>query len=283
MKIISDINELRDHLRGQNRASFVPTMGNLHEGHLSLMRLARQHGDPVVASIFVNRLQFGPNEDFDSYPRTMQADIDKLEKEGVYILFAPTEKDLYPQPQEYRVDPPQQLGDILEGEFRPGFFKGVCTVVLKLFSCVQPRVAVFGKKDYQQLMIVRQMASQFALPVDIVPAETIRAEDGLALSSRNIYLSESERAEAPALQRQLNAMREQVLGLNEKTVSALMDIEASALTQMQARGWKPDYMAIRQQRDLAKPTQADLDAGQPLVIVTAAKLGKTRLIDNLEI
>jgi pantoate--beta-alanine ligase len=283
MKIISDINELRDHLRGQNRTSFVPTMGNLHEGHLSLMRLARQHGDPVVASIFVNRLQFGPNEDFDSYPRTMQADIDKLEKEGVYILFAPTEKDLYPQPQEYRVDPPQQLGDILEGEFRPGFFKGVCTVVLKLFSCVQPRVAVFGKKDYQQLMIVRQMASQFALPVDIVPAETIRAEDGLALSSRNIYLSESERAEAPALQRQLNAMREQVLCLKEKSVTALMDIEAKALTQMQSRGWKPDYMAIRQQRDLAKPTQADLDAGQPLVIVTAAKLGKTRLIDNLEI
>ena len=283
MKIISDINELRDHLRGQNRASFVPTMGNLHEGHLSLMRLARQHGDPVVASIFVNRLQFGPNEDFDSYPRTMQADIDKLEKEGVYILFAPTEKDLYPQPQEYRVDPPQQLGDILEGEFRPGFFKGVCTVVLKLFSCVQPRVAVFGKKDYQQLMIVRQMASQFALPVDIVPAETIRAEDGLALSSRNIYLSESERAEAPALQRQLSAMREQVLSLKEKTLSSLMDIEAKALTQMQGRGWKPDYMAIRQQRDLAKPTQSDLDACQPLVIVTAAKLGKTRLIDNLEI
>jgi len=283
MKIISDINELRDHLRGQNRASFVPTMGNLHEGHLSLMRLARQHGDPVVASIFVNRLQFGPNEDFDSYPRTMQADIDKLEKEGVYILFAPTEKDLYPQPQEYRVDPPQQLGDILEGEFRPGFFKGVCTVVLKLFSCVQPRVAVFGKKDYQQLMIVRQMASQFALPVEIVPAETIRAEDGLALSSRNIYLSTEERAEAPALQRQLSAMREQVLGLKEKSVSALMDIEAKAVMQMQTRGWKPDYIAIRQQRDLAKPTQADLDGGQPLVIVTAAKLGKTRLIDNLEI
>ena len=283
MKIISDINELRDQLRGQNRTSFVPTMGNLHEGHLSLMRLARQHGDPVVASIFVNRLQFGPNEDFDSYPRTMQADIDKLEQEGVYVLFAPTEKDLYPQPQEYRVDPPQQLGDILEGVFRPGFFKGVCTVVLKLFSCVQPRVAVFGKKDYQQLMIVRQMANQFALPVDIVSAETIRAEDGLALSSRNIYLSASERAEAPALQRQLSAMREQVLGLKERTVSALMDIEAKALKQMQTRGWKPDYIAIRQQRDLAKPTQADLDGGQPLVIVTAAKLGKTRLIDNLEI
>lgn len=283
MKIISDINELRDHLRGQNRASFVPTMGNLHEGHLSLMRLARQHGDPVVASIFVNRLQFGPNEDFDSYPRTMQADIDKLEKEGVYILFAPSEKDLYPQPQEYRVDPPQQLGDILEGEFRPGFFKGVCTVVLKLFSCVQPRVAVFGKKDYQQLMIVRQMASQFALPVDIVPAETIRAEDGLALSSRNIYLSAIERAEAPALQRQLVSMREHVLGLKGLTESGLLSIEANAMNQLQARGWKPDYISIRCQRDLAKPTQVDLDGGQPLVIVTAAKLGQTRLIDNLEI
>ncbi|MDP3620385.1 MAG: pantoate--beta-alanine ligase [Polynucleobacter sp.] len=283
MKIISDINELRDHLRGQNRASFVPTMGNLHEGHLSLMRLARQHGDPVVASIFVNRLQFGPNEDFDSYPRTMQADIDKLEKEGVYILFAPSENDLYPQPQEYRVDPPQQLGDILEGEFRPGFFKGVCTVVLKLFSCVQPRVAVFGKKDYQQLMIIRQMASQFALPVDIVPAETVRAEDGLALSSRNSYLSTEERAEAPVLQKQLATIRQQVLDLKVCNPQTLVEIENRAITELTGRGWKPDYIAIRQQRNLAKPSQVDLDAKQPLVIVTAAKLGKTRLIDNLEI
>lgn len=283
MKIISDINELRDHLRGQNRASFVPTMGNLHEGHLSLMRLARQHGDPVVASIFVNRLQFGPNEDFDSYPRTMQADIDKLEKEGVYILFAPSENDLYPQPQEYRVDPPQQLGDILEGEFRPGFFKGVCTVVLKLFSCVQPRVAVFGKKDYQQLMIIRQMASQFALPVDIVPAETVRAEDGLALSSRNSYLSAEERAEAPVLQKQLATIRQQVLDLKVCNPQTLVEIENRAITELTGRGWKPDYIAIRQQRNLAKPSQVDLDAKQPLVIVTAAKLGKTRLIDNLEI
>jgi pantoate--beta-alanine ligase len=283
MKIISDIQELRDHLRGQNRASFVPTMGNLHEGHLSLMRLARQHGDPVVASIFVNRLQFGPNEDFDSYPRTMQADIDKLEKEGVYILFAPTERDLYPQPQEYRVDPPQQLGDILEGEFRPGFFKGVCTVVLKLFSCVQPKVAVFGKKDYQQLMIIRQMAKQFALPVDIIPAETIRAEDGLALSSRNGYLSTAERAEAPALQRLLNEVRSQVLDLNERNVQALAAIEKNAVAQLTKRGWSPDYIAIRQQSDLAPTSNENLQAGEPLVILTAAKLGKTRLIDNLEI
>ena len=283
MKIISDIQELRDHLRGQNRASFVPTMGNLHEGHLSLMRLARQHGDPVVASIFVNRLQFGPNEDFDSYPRTMQADIEKLEREGVYILFAPTERDLYPQPQEYRIDPPQQLGDILEGEFRPGFFKGVCTVVLKLFSCVQPKVAVFGKKDYQQLMIIRQMVKQFALPVDIIPGETIRAEDGLALSSRNGYLSIEERAEAPELQKALQEVRAQVLQLTTRSASSLEEIEKLAIAKLTGRGWKPDYIAIRQQSDLAPATNESLEAGEPLVILTAAKLGKTRLIDNLEI
>ena len=283
MKIISDIQELRDHLRGQNRASFVPTMGNLHEGHLSLMRLARQHGDPVVASIFVNRLQFGPNEDFDSYPRTMQADIEKLEREGVYILFAPTERDLYPQPQEYRIDPPQQLGDILEGEFRPGFFKGVCTVVLKLFSCVQPKVAVFGKKDYQQLMIIRQMVKQFALPVDIIPGETIRAEDGLALSSRNGYLSTEERAEAPELQKALQEVRAQVLQLTTRSASSLEEIEKLAIAKLTGRGWKPDYIAIRQQSDLAPATNESLEAGEPLVILTAAKLGKTRLIDNLEI
>ena len=283
MKIISDIQELRDHLRGQTRASFVPTMGNLHEGHLSLMRLARQHGDPVVASIFVNRLQFGPNEDFDSYPRTMQADIEKLEKEGVYILFAPTERDLYPQPQEYRVDPPQQLGDILEGEFRPGFFKGVCTVVLKLFSCVQPKVAVFGKKDYQQLMIIRQMAKQFALPVNIVPAETIRADDGLALSSRNSFLSITERAEAPELMKTLKAVRQQVLDLNARDAKSLSEIEKAAVASLTERGWQPDYIAIRQQSDLAPVTNESLQVGEPLVILTAAKLGKTRLIDNLEI
>ncbi len=283
MKIISDIQELRDHLRGQTRASFVPTMGNLHEGHLSLMRLARQHGDPVVASIFVNRLQFGPNEDFDSYPRTMQADIEKLEKEGVYILFAPTERDLYPQPQEYRVDPPQQLGDILEGEFRPGFFKGVCTVVLKLLSCVQPKVAVFGKKDYQQLMIIRQMAKQFALPVNIVPGETIRADDGLALSSRNSFLTASERAEAPELQKALKEVREQVLQLSSRNTNTLSEIEKVAVAKLVGRGWQPDYIAIRQQSDLAPATNESLQAGELLVILTAAKLGQTRLIDNLEI
>lgn len=280
MKVISSIQELRDQLRGQNRAAFVPTMGNLHEGHLSLMRLARQHGDPVVASIFVNRLQFGPNEDFDKYPRTLQDDIEKLQREGVYVLFAPTERDMYPEPQEYRVEPPHDLGDILEGEFRPGFFKGVCTVVMKLFSCAQPRVAVFGKKDYQQLMIVRRMVKQFALPIDIIPAETIRAEDGLALSSRNRYLTETERAEAPMLYKSLHEVRDTVLAGDKVD---LLQVEADAVTKMAARGWKPDYVSIRKRENLQAPTREEFAAGEPLVVLTAAKLGATRLIDNLEI
>lgn len=283
MKIISDIHELRDHLRGQNRASFVPTMGNLHEGHLSLMRQARQHGDPVVASIFVNRLQFGPNEDFDKYPRTFEQDVAKLEKEGVYVLFAPTEKDLYPEPQDYRVDPPEDLGNILEGEFRPGFFKGVCTVVLKLFSCVQPKVAVFGKKDYQQLMIIRRMCHQFALPVDIVPAETVRAEDGLALSSRNGYLSTEERAEAPQLYAALQNIKTSFLNKSTWSDSDIQKAEQEAVDHLKGRGWLPDYISIRRQTNLQASTQELLAQKDPLVIVAAAKLGKTRLIDNLEI
>lgn len=279
MKIISSIDELRDQLRGQLRTAFVPTMGNLHEGHLSLMRLARRHGDPVVASIFVNRLQFGPNEDFDKYPRTFQDDVAKLEKEGVYVLFAPTERDMYPEPQEYRVRPPEGLGNTLEGEFRPGFFDGVCTVVTKLFSCVQPRVAVFGKKDYQQLMIVRNMARQFALPTEIIGAETFRAEDGLALSSRNGYLSSEERLEAPALYQQLNAVAE-AMRAGSRDVAA---VERQAMEFLAARGWKPDYVSIRKRIDLQAPGMADLEAGAPLVVLAAAKLGNTRLIDNLEI
>jgi pantoate--beta-alanine ligase len=279
MKIISSIDDLRDQLRGQLRTAFVPTMGNLHEGHLSLMRLARKHGDPVVASIFVNRLQFGPNEDFDKYPRTFEADVEKLEKEGVYVLFAPTEKDLYPEPQEFRVRPPEDLGDILEGEFRPGFFIGVTTVVLKLFSCVQPSVAVFGKKDYQQLMIVRKMARQFALPTDIIAAETYRADDGLALSSRNGYLSAQERGEAPALYRSLQEIA-QAIPAGQRNLPAL---ERDAMARLTVRGWKPDYIAIRKRIDLQKPTDEELARGEPLVVLAAAKLGATRLIDNLEV
>jgi pantoate--beta-alanine ligase len=279
MKIISSIAELHDQLRGQLRTAFVPTMGNLHDGHLSLMRLARKHGDPVVASIFVNRLQFGPNEDFDKYPRTFAADVEKLEKEGVYVLFAPTEKDIYPEPQEFRIQPPNDLGNMLEGHFRPGFFGGVTTVVMKLLSCVQPRVAVFGKKDYQQLMIVRNMARQFALPTEIIAAETYRAEDGLALSSRNGYLSESERAEAPTLYRELNRIAEAIRH-GDLDVSLL---EKSAIDQLTQRGWQPDYVAIRKRSDLEPPTAGDLATQQPLVVLAAAKLGSTRLIDNLEV
>jgi len=282
MKIITNIHDLRNHLRGQNRASFVPTMGNLHEGHLSLMRLARLHGDPVVASIFVNRLQFGPSDDFDKYPRTFEDDAAKLEKEGVYILFAPTEKDLYPEPQDYRVDPPKDLGDILEGEFRPGFFKGVCTVVLKLFSCVQPSAAIFGKKDYQQLMIVRRMAQQFALPVEIIGAETIRANDGLALSSRNGYLNAEERLEAPQLFSTLNNVKE---ALNASTLnhSLIQEVEMTAKIKLMQRGWEPDYLSVRLRQNLLSPSSEDLASRQELVVLAAAKLGKTRLIDNLEI
>lgn len=278
MKVISSIQELRDQMRGQNRTAFVPTMGNLHEGHLSLMRLAREHGDPVVASIFVNRLQFGPNEDFDKYPRTLSDDAEKLQRENVYVLFAPDERVMYPEPQEYRIEPPHDLGDILEGEFRPGFFKGVCTVVMKLFSCAQPRVAVFGKKDYQQLMIVRRMCQQFALPIDIIAAETVRDTDGLALSSRNVYLGEAERAEAPQLYQTLCHVRDAVR--EGRTDYAALEQQAMAL--LASRGWQPDYVAIRKRANLQRP-EAGPAPEASLVVLAAARLGVTRLIDNLEI
>jgi len=280
MKVVQTIEELRDQLRGQLRTSFVPTMGNLHDGHLALMQMAHQHGDPVVASIFVNRLQFGPNEDFDKYPRTLQDDIDKLQQQNkVYVLFAPNEKELYPEPQNYRVSPPHDLGDILEGEFRPGFFIGVTTVVLKLFSCVQPRVAVFGKKDYQQLMIVRNMCRQFALPTEIVPHETVRDGDGLALSSRNRFLSAAERREAPRLYAALNQIRDRLRGGEHE----IETIEHDAQRELAATGWNIDYVSVRRRRDLRAPEGNEVAAGEPLVVLAAAKLGTTRLIDNLEI
>ena len=280
MKVVHSIEALRDQLRGQNRIAFVPTMGNLHAAHLALMKMAHRHGDPVVASIFVNRLQFGPNEDFDKYPRTLQDDIDKLQEQNdVYVLFAPNESEMYPEPQNYRVSPPSDLGDILEGEFRPGFFVGVTTVVLKLFSCVQPRVAIFGKKDYQQLMIVRNMCRQFSLPTEIVPHETVRDADGLALSSRNRFLSEAERREAPRIFRVLNGVRDRLRG-GAIDVPA---IEHDAVRELTASGWQVDYVAVRRQRDLKPANAADVEAREPLVTLAAAKIGTTRLIDNLEI
>ena len=280
MKVVRSVYELRDHLHGQNRIAFVPTMGNLHAAHLSLMSLARRHGDPVVASIFVNRMQFGPSEDFDRYPRTLQEDMDKLQDQGqVYVLFAPPETEMYPEPQNYRVLPPTDLGDILEGQFRPGFFIGVMTVVLKLFSCVQPRVAVFGKKDYQQLMIVRNMCRQFCLPTEIVAHETVRETDGLAMSSRNRFLNDAERRHAPQLFQELSHLKNR-LQSGERNLAAL---EQQAVQALAARGWQPDYIAIRRQMDLKLPTAAGLEAGDPLVVLAAARLGSTRLIDNVEV
>ena len=292
MKIVHTIAELRAQLRGQLRTAFVPTMGNLHEGHLSLMRVAAKNGDPVVASIFVNRLQFAPHEDFDRYPRTLQEDAKKLEAEGVYVLFAPDEKELYPEPQEFRVHPPENLGDILEGEFRQGFFVGVTTVVLKLFQCVSPQVAVFGKKDYQQQMIIRRMCQQFALPTTIVSGPTIRDEDGLALSSRNQYLSAEQREEAPWLYRRLtqtaNQLR-QMLADQSLSLEGIAQLQGQAQAELKARGWVPDYFAIRRQNDLKPFEQGDLLKGSrgaertQMVVLAAAQLGQTRLIDNLEV
>lgn len=273
MKLIHTLAELRQALAGSRQTVFVPTMGNLHEGHLSLVRLARDHGGPVVASIFVNRLQFAPHEDFDTYPRTLERDCELLRGVGCDFVFAPSEAELYPEPQGYKVQPPAGLADILEGQFRPGFFTGVCTVVLKLFNAVQPKVAVFGKKDYQQLMVVRNMVRQLALPIDIVGAQTSRADDGLALSSRNAYLSPSERAEAVTLSRELKGVVA-ALRTGRQDWQAL---EQAAIDHLRSRGWAPDYVAIRCQPDLAMPR-----AGNSLVVLAAARLGTTRLIDNIE-
>ncbi|MEZ5604587.1 MAG: pantoate--beta-alanine ligase [Burkholderiaceae bacterium] len=280
MQIVRTVSDLRAALGATRSAAFVPTMGNLHEGHLSLMRLGKAVGRPLVASIFVNRLQFAPHEDFASYPRTFEADCDKLRSVDCDLLFAPDERELYPVEQAFRVSTPHGLGDILEGEFRPGFFEGVATVVLKLFGCVQPAAAVFGMKDYQQLMVVRRMVEQFNLPIAIVPGATMREADGLAMSSRNGYLSAAERAEAPALARVLQALAQRAAQAGSP--QALADAERQAAADLQARGWKPDYLAVRRRADLAPPQAADLAAPGTLVALGAARLGTTRLIDNLE-
>jgi pantoate--beta-alanine ligase len=265
MQLVRDIAALRSAVAAAGPVAFVPTMGNLHEGHLSLVRLARRHGGAVAVSIFVNRLQFTPGEDFERYPRTFERDCALLEAEGVELLFAPDEGVLYPEPQSFTVNP-SPVAEELEGHFRPGFFNGVATVVLKLLNCVQPAAAVFGKKDYQQLMIVRQMVRQFNLPIGIIAGETVREPDGLAMSSRNGYLSAAERAEAPRLYRTLDEVRKGVL-TPQQGVSAL-----------RSAGWEPDYVEVRRSSDLAPPQ--DADAG--LVVLGAARLGATRLIDNLE-
>jgi pantoate--beta-alanine ligase len=281
MQIVHTIDDLRAALAGRGRPAFVPTMGNLHDGHLSLVRTARQCGDIAVASIFVNRLQFLPHEDFDSYPRTWEADCAQLRAEGCEVLFAPRERDLYPEPQTFKLHPDPALADILEGHFRPGFFTGVCTVVMKLFSAVFATTgggtAVFGKKDYQQLMVIQRMVQQFALPITIVAAETARADSGLALSSRNGYLNAEQLQQARALSQALQA-----LALAARGNSApLATLEAQAMEQLHALGWEPDYLTVRLRHDLQAPGLAER-ASAPLVALGAARLGSTRLIDNLE-
>jgi len=287
MQIAHSIEDLRRLLKPANQRTFVPTMGNLHAGHLELVKVAKQTLPEAtsVASIFVNRLQFAPNEDFDSYPRTFANDCALLEAQGCDVLFVPQEKDLYPEPQVFKVHPPAELADILEGAFRPGFFVGVSTVVHKLFNCVQPDVAVFGKKDYQQLMVIKRMVQQMALPIHIVGVDTLRADDGLALSSRNGYLGADERARAVELSGALKHMgasvRDNLSGNQSGDASkAISKIEEKAMQSLRDKGWQPDYLVIRHQHDLSVVTQFS-DA--PLVVLGAARLGRTRLIDNLEI
>jgi len=278
MDIVTSAPELHERLAKAGRVAFVPTMGNLHDGHLQLTRIARQHADTVVASIFVNRLQFGPNEDFDRYPRTFEADKAGLESRGVDVLFAPNEQTMYPTPQVYRVVPPQ-LAEELEGSFRPGFFHGVCTVVLKLFNLVQPDVAVFGKKDRQQLKIVRGMVQQFNLSIQVVPVETVRADDGLALSSRNGYLSTAERNEAPRLYRTLRWVADAIAGGRHDYAN----LEAQARATLAANGWKVDYVALRHGLALRIPHPEGYDHPNLLIVLGAAALGNTRLIDNVDV
>ncbi|QDL53764.1 pantoate--beta-alanine ligase [Rhodoferax aquaticus] len=274
MQLIHTIAELREALTQYRHPAVVPTMGNLHAGHLALVRQAKPLGDVTISTIFVNRLQFAPHEDFDTYPRTLEADCAQLEAAGCDIVFAPKEAELYPQPQTFKMHPPTELADILEGHFRPGFFIGVCTVVMKLLACTQARTALFGKKDYQQLMVIRNMVKQFALPVDVVGGETQRNEAGLALSSRNGYLSPTQREEALLLSQTLKKI---VVALQAGTTD-LSTLESQGMNALRGAGWLPDYVAIRRQADLQVPREGDA-----MVVLAAARLGTTRLIDNMEV
>ena len=274
MKLVHTLADLRSHLSAYRHPAVVPTMGNLHAGHLALVRQAKPLGDITVATIFVNRLQFAPHEDYETYPRTLEADCAQLEAAGCDLVFAPSEAELYPQAQSFRVQAPAELADILEGHFRPGFFGGVCTVVMKLLSCTQARSALFGKKDYQQLMVIRNMVQQFAMPVEIVGGETQRAADGVALSSRNGYLSAAERAQAVQLSQTLRTLADKL----RSDASNYAELEAQAMQALTDLGWKPDYVVARRRADLQPPQPRDA-----LVVLAAARLGTTRLIDNLEV
>ena len=273
MIILRSIAELYDWRAEQENIAFVPTMGNLHAGHLSLVELAGQHAGGVLVSIFVNPLQFGVNEDYAQYPRTLAQDSELLSGSAASAIFAPAVETLFPEPQSYHIAPPP-LADELCGQFRPGHFRGVATVVMKLFNLTQPDIAVFGKKDYQQLTILRGMAQDFALPVNIIAAETCRAEDGLALSSRNSYLTTEQRQAAAFLYASLRTIKTQILSGEQN----YPQLEQDAHAQLNAAGWRVDYVSIRNQC-LSIPTAAN----KQLVILAAAYLGRTRLIDNIEV
>ncbi len=273
MRIVETTRELRAELAGATDTAFVPTMGNLHAGHIALVEYARRVGAPVVASIFVNPLQFGPGEDYARYPRTFAADCAMLDRAGCDLVFAPGVEELYPEPQTYQVQPP--LADELCGTFRPGHFAGVCTVVLKLFNLVRPRHALFGKKDYQQLFILTGMARQFNLDIDIVACDTVRAEDGLALSSRNGYLNAEARREAPRLYAELQAFA-RALQAGERDFARL---EADATARLARHGWHVDYVSLRSRHTLLPPCPGE----RALIVLAAARLDGTRLIDNIEI
>lgn len=272
MQLIHRVADLRAALAGQRDTALVPTMGNLHSGHISLIELACRQGRPVVSSIFVNPLQFGAGEDFNRYPRTLDADCAQLKTAGCDIVFAPDASEMYPEPQTFGVQPP--LADELCGHYRPGHFQGVATVVLKLFNMVQPRYAAFGKKDYQQLFILKGMVRQFNLPIVMLEGETSRADDGLALSSRNGFLSAPERAEAPRLYRLLCAAAKRI----ETGDIRFTHIEQTASDELSRHGWRVDYIAVRSRTTLLAPGPDEHD----LVILAAAHLGRTRLIDNME-
>ncbi|MDK4545374.1 pantoate--beta-alanine ligase [Kingella kingae] len=275
MQIIHSIEALRQWRKTVGSVAFVPTMGNLHEGHLSLVQRAKQEAEHVVVSIFVNRLQFGQGEDFDKYPRTLEQDAAKLRDAGVTVLFAPDERELYPNiTQQYQVEPPH-LQNELCGAFRPNHFRGVATVVTKLFNIVQADVACFGKKDYQQLAIIQGMIADLNMPIRIVPVDTGRADDGLALSSRNQYLSADERVEAPRLYQQLTWIADEIRAGNQ----AYSELENAAKDVLISYGWQVDYVEIREASSLHVARLGD----KKLVVLAAARLGSTRLIDNLEI
>lgn len=278
MHLIHTLAELRATLASLPAPrTVVPTMGNLHEGHLSLIRQAKALGGTTIATIFVNRLQFLPHEDFNTYPRTLESDCEQLRVAGCDVVFAPLEQELYPEPQTFRIQPDPAIADILEGHFRPGFFGGVCTVVMKLLQAVQPTHAIFGQKDYQQLAVIQRMVAQFAMPIEIIAGQTQRATDGVALSSRNQYLSAPAREQATQLAAVLQAVTELVQA-GERNWAQL---EANAIAQLNAQGWQADYITVRQRSDLQWPVDHD-GALPPLVVLGAARLGSTRLIDNLE-